>query len=138
YEYQRAGAQVFDFPLSASTIQGPSAAQVAYINALKTSGNPFLVGFANGITPGMTPLNNPALNKIVNRDNGSFDDTLRRANVIGRLDIPVDANNAVNVRIGYGRNIARTNMPDGNMLFASDWNILSSWTHTFSPTVVNQ
>ncbi|HLJ63576.1 MAG TPA: filamentous hemagglutinin N-terminal domain-containing protein, partial [Stellaceae bacterium] len=31
-----------------------------YLDALRASGNPFLVGFANGVTPGLTPGNNPA------------------------------------------------------------------------------
>src|SRR5262249_59030249 len=38
--------------------------QLCYINALKTSGDPFLVGFANGIAPSLSPLNNPPLQTI--------------------------------------------------------------------------
>src|SRR5215469_1123238 len=50
------------------TVVGPNAAQTAYVNALKASGDPFLVRFANGITPGLSPLNNPALNTILTNE----------------------------------------------------------------------
>src|SRR5258707_804269 len=44
--------------LAAGCSAGIAANQLCYLNALKASGNPFLVGFGNGITPGLSPLNN--------------------------------------------------------------------------------
>src|SRR5262249_44652216 len=51
--------------------QGTKPDQLCYINALKATSDPFLVGFANGVTgPGpksLFPLNNPALKTILTR-----------------------------------------------------------------------
>ena len=86
YEYQKVDTPFFNSLLTSSEAQGISTPglgvncpaqftsktpdQLCYVNALKTSGDPFLVGFANGITPGLSPLNNPALNTILRRDKG--------------------------------------------------------------------
>src|SRR5262249_12179948 len=69
--------------------------QLCYVNALKASGDPFLVGFANGITPGLSPLNNPNLNKILTAENGVFINPFRYHNSILRLDAQPNAANAV-------------------------------------------
>src|SRR5258708_39611562 len=79
YEFQRLDTPFFNSILNSSEAQGISAPglgtncatqfvnltpdQLCYINALKASGDPFLIGFANGITPGLTPTNDPQLAK---------------------------------------------------------------------------
>ena len=157
YEYQRIDTPFFSFPLTdprvlglgapgmGTSCAGPSPDQLCYVNALKASGNPFLVGFANGITPGLSPLNNPALNKILTRDNGLFNEPDRFHNVIARFDYQATANDSVNLRAGYAHNNFRSNLgfitngtPDGYGLFARDFSVLTTWTHTFSSNVVNQ
>ena len=69
YEYRNLNSPDFTNAgiLNAATVVGPSAAQTSYVNALKSSGDPFLVGFGNGITPGLSPLNNPALKTILTK-----------------------------------------------------------------------
>ena len=119
--------------------------QVCYVNALKGSGNPFLIGFANGITPGLTPLNNPALATILHRDNGVFVNPDRLHNAIVRLDYQPDADDSINLRVGYAHNNFSTaadgitnGTPDSYTLFVRDFSILTTWSHTLTPNLLNQ
>ncbi|HEY6969701.1 MAG TPA: TonB-dependent receptor, partial [Candidatus Angelobacter sp.] len=124
--------------LSAPTVVGPSAAQTAYVNALKTSGDPFLAGFGNGITPGLTPLNNPALKKILTAENGIFINPTRDHNTLLRFDANPNSTNSLNLRLEYSHNDNKAGNPDGSGLFTRDFSILSTWNHTFTPSVLNQ
>src|SRR5579859_4153012 len=163
YEYQRLDTPFFNFILNSADALGISETgvglgtncatqfaskapdQVCYVNALKTSGDPFLVGFANGITPGLTPLNNPALAKILHRDNGVFDNPDRFHNVIVRLDYQATERDSFSLRAIYAHNDytdilggITNGTPDGNSLAVRDFSILGDWTHTINPGVVNQ
>ncbi len=124
--------------LKAPTVVGPSAAQTSYVNALKASGDPFLVGFANGITPGLTPLNSPALSKILTAENGVFNNPFRYHNVLMRFDGQPNASNSVNLRLAYSHNNSNAGNPDASGLFTRDFSILTTWNHTFTPSLLNQ
>jgi hypothetical protein len=119
--------------------------QLCYINALKSSGDPFLVGFANGITPGLAPLNNPALATIINRDNGIFNNPDRLHNVFARMDYHPSEKDSFTLRVGYVHNNFTSPLdgitngtPDSYGLFVRDFSILSTWTRTISPNTLNQ
>src|SRR5215510_2840497 len=129
----------------AAQFTGKSPDQLCYINALKTSGDPFLVGFANGITPGLSPLNNPALNTILNRDNGVFNNPDRLHNVITRFDYQGGEKDSVTLRLGYVHNNFTSpadgiinGTPDSYGLFVRDFSILTQWAHTIDPHLLNQ
>src|SRR5262249_48656967 len=114
--------------------------QVCYINALKTSGDPFLVGFANGITPGLVPLNNPALNTILNRDNGIFNNPDRLHNAVARFDYQGSARDTVTLRVGYARNNFTSPLdgiingtPDSYWLFVREVTILTTASRPINP-----
>src|SRR5215470_12719117 len=124
--------------LSAQTVVGPSAAQTGYVTALKASANPFLVGFANGITPGLSPLNNPALNKILTSQNGIFINPFRYHNTLARFDAQPNATNSVGLRLAYSHDDSVQGNPDNSSLLTRDFSILGTWSHTFSPSVLNQ
>src|SRR2546425_823309 len=124
--------------LAAGCTAGIAANQLCYVNALKASGDPFLVGFANGITPGLIPLNNPALSKILNAENGTFINPTRNHNTLLRFDAQPNASNSLNLRLGYLHNDASAGNPDGNGLFTRDFSVLTTWTHNFSSAVINQ
>ena len=105
--------------------------QLCYVNALKSSGDPFLVGFANGITPGLAPLNNPALATILHRDNGVFNNPDRLHNIITRFDLQAGARDSLTLRLGYAHNNFASPLdgiingtPDSYALFARDFNLL--------------
>ena len=119
--------------------------QLCYINALKASGNPFLVAFANGITPGLSPLNNPALATILNRDNGVFNNPDRLHNAVMRFDLQATNRDSINLRVGYVHNDFTSLLggitngtPDSYGLHVRDFSILGTWSRSFSTNVVNQ
>jgi hypothetical protein len=119
--------------------------QVCYVNALKGSGDPFLVGFANGISPGLSPLNNPALNTILNRDNGIFNNPDRLHNAIARFDYQGSERDTVTLRVGYAHNNFTSPLdgiingtPDSYGLFVRDFSILTTWSRTINPNLLNQ
>lgn len=124
--------------LNSPTVQGPSTAQSNYVNALKTSGNPFLVGFANGITPGLTAVNNPALRKILTAENQVFLNPFRYHNTIARFDAQPNSSNFLNLRLEYSHDDNNAGNPDASGLFTRDFSILGTWNHTFSPSLLNQ
>src|SRR2546422_2491165 len=124
--------------LAAGCTAGIAANQLCYVNALKASGDPFLVGFANGITPGLIPLNSPALKTILTRDGRVFDNPFRHHNAILRFDAQPNANNSLSLRLGYRYNNENAGNPDANGLFTRDFSILTNWTRTIRPTLVNQ
>jgi hypothetical protein len=124
---------------------GPAPDQLCYVNALKTSGDPFLVGFGNGITPGLSPLNNPALKTILTRDNGVFNNPDRLHNVIARFDYQPSEKDAVSLRAGYVHNNFTSpadgiinGSPDGYGLFVRDFSILGTWNRTINTKLLNQ
>ena len=160
YEYRRLDVPEFTNAgiLSAPTVLGISGPglgtncagqfasktpdQVCYVNALKASGDPFLVGFANGITPGLSPLNNPALNTILTRDGKIFDNPTRDHNTIMRFDAQPNAANSLGLRLEYSHNNNNTGSPDSNggafNLFTRDFSVLGTWAHNFSSSLLNQ
>ena len=160
YEFQRLDTPFFNSILNSPEAQGISApglggncaAQIAggspdqlcYVNALKASGDPFLVGFANGITPGLTPTNNPQLNTILHRDDGVFNAPDRLHNVIMRFDYLKSDRDTFTLRAGYAHNNFHSaiagitnSTPDGNGLFVRDFSILGTWTRTINANLLN-
>ena len=161
YEFQRLDTPFFNSILNSPEAQGISTPglgancatqfashapdQLCYVNALKASGDPFLVGFANGITPGLTPVNDPQLATILNRDNGVFNAPDRLHNVIARLDYTKSDRDAFTMRVGYAHNDFHSaiagitnSTPDGSGLFVRDFSILGTWTRTINPNLLNQ
>ncbi|HEY6308406.1 MAG TPA: TonB-dependent receptor, partial [Candidatus Angelobacter sp.] len=140
YEYRKLDSADFTNSgiLTAPTVTGPNAAQVAYVNALKASANPFLIGFANGITPGLTSLNDPALKTILTKENGIFIDPTRNQNTSLRFDVVPGARDTLSLKGTYAHNDYPLGNPDGSSLFTRDFSILTTWNHTFTPSMLNQ
>jgi Carboxypeptidase regulatory-like domain/TonB-dependent Receptor Plug Domain len=124
--------------LNAQTVVGPSAPQTSYVNALKAQGDPFLTGFANGITPGLTPLNNPFLKQILTKENGVFNNPFRLHNTLLRFDATPNNTNTLNLRLAYSHNDYAVGNPDASGLFTRDFSVLGTWNHNFTPSVLNQ
>jgi len=161
YEFQRLDTPFFNFitntpealgisaPGLGSNCAGQFAAktpdQLCYVNALKASGDPFLVGFANGITPGLSPLNNPQLATILNRDNGVFNAPDRLHNTIARFDYQRSDRDSFGLRFGYVHNDFHSSLagitnatPDSYGLFVRDFSILGTWTRSINQNLMNQ
>src|SRR5215472_764272 len=115
--------------------------QLCYINALKASPDLVLsgpLGFANGVSPGLIPLNDPILKSILTKENGVFINPFRYHNSILRLDAQPNAANAVGLRLAYSHNDSSAGNPDASGLFTRDFSVLGTWSHTFNPSVLNQ
>jgi hypothetical protein len=84
------------------------------------------------------PLTNAGYSTIINNNNGVFDTGTRQNNVVGRLDYVPSAKNSFSLRLGYARDNYIETGVDGSNLRVRDYSILLNWTHTFSPSVVNQ
>lgn len=161
YEFQRLDTPFFNFITNtpealgisfpglgtncAAQFAAKSPDQLCYVNALKASGDPFLVGFANGITPGLSPLNNPQLNTILNRDNGVFNAPDRLHNTIARFDYQRSDRDSFGLRFGYVHNDFHSflagitnSTPDGYGLFVRDFSILGTWTRSINQNLMNQ
>jgi hypothetical protein len=119
--------------------------QLCYVNALKASGDPLLVGFANGITPGLSPLNNPALATILNRDNGVFNSPDRLHNAVARFDYQRSDKDSFAFRLVNAHNDFSSPLegvtnatPDSYGLSVRDFSILSTWTRSINLALLNQ
>src|SRR6476661_1690970 len=160
YEFQRLDTPFFNSILNSSEAQGISQPglgancgaqlasgspdQVCYLNAL-VAAIPSLQPFVSAITPGLTPTNDPNLNKILTRDNGVFNAPDRLHNVIMRFDYLKSDRDSFTLRAGYVHNnfhsaiAGITNAtPDGSGLFVSDFSILGTWTRTINSNLLNQ
>jgi Carboxypeptidase regulatory-like domain len=124
--------------LSAPTVVGMSAAQSAYVNELATSGLPGAAKAAADLKQSLTPLTNPFLTKILTGENGVFNDPFRYHNVLLRFDALPNETNSVNLRLEYSHDDSVAGNPDGSSLFTRDFSILTTWNHTFSPSLLNQ
>ncbi len=123
--------------------------QLCYLNALKASGDPFLQAFATQITTGaapfMTPVNNPQLATILNRDNGVFNTPDRLHNAVVRFDYQPTNRDSISMRVGYAHNDFNSSLggivngtPDSYTLFVRDFSILTTWSRSIGANVVNQ
>lgn len=160
YEFQRLDTPFFNSILNSPEAQGISAPglgqncgaqfakgspdQVCYLNAV-VANIPALQPFVNLITPGLTPINDPQLATILNRDNGVFNAPDRLHNVIARFDYQKSDRDSFTLRAGYVHNNFHSaiagitnSTPDGSGLFVRDFSILGTWTRTINPNLLNQ
>jgi hypothetical protein len=121
--------------LNATTVTtGPSPAEVAFVNGLVGVPAPLKALVINGLTP----LNNPVLKSILTKENGVFNNPFRYHNTLLRFDSQPNASNSLNLRAEYSHDDNSVGNPDGSGLFTRDFSILSTWTHNFGPSTINQ
>jgi hypothetical protein len=111
-------------------------AQQAYVDGISAHYGTPLIGEA--ISPALNPLTNAAYNQIILNNNGVFDTGTRQNNAVGRLDFVPSQKDSLSLRLGYARNNYFATGVDNSTLRVRDYSVLLNWTHTFSPTVVNQ
>jgi Carboxypeptidase regulatory-like domain len=114
--------------------QAAQAEYLAAVNAFFGPGNPL----GASLQAAYTPLTNPGYAQIIANNNGTFDAGTRQNNAVGRLDFVPNSRDSISLRLGYARDNYITTGVDGVTLRTRDYSILTNWTHTFSPTVVNQ
>jgi hypothetical protein len=145
YEYQKLDIAGFNQLLSSPSalgINGTSPAglaQQAYVNQLASSGNATLVAVAAGLRQSLVPQNNANLLKMMQRDDGAFDNLTKAHTWVTKFDYHPNSTNDLNFRFELARALfGAQSYPDGASLVTRDYSILTNWAHTFSPSLVNQ
>jgi hypothetical protein len=126
---------------------GPTSGQTAYINQVAAA-NP---GAAAALNAFLTPANNPFVQQLVAGQNGAFVGDDRWIDSVAKLDWLPNGNNTVTVRFLLERNDSPLNLGAayggaiasnvassyGTQNTGRDYEVLTSWTHTFSLSLVN-
>ena len=146
YEYRKLDTPQFRTYLSSPELQGVygNPAQLAYLNALAASGNPYLQAIAGALFPALTPTNNPDVNTLLNANNGIFEDRTSSNDWIARIDYLPEVHDALTFRFSIERyhytNIGAPQLlapDDAANTTQNDNAILVTWNHVFTPAVVN-
>src|SRR5260370_16950895 len=111
--------------------------QLCDVGALAASGIPGALEAAADLKQSLAPLTNPFLNKILTGENGLFNNPFRYHNTNLRFDAQPNASNAVNLRLQYSHDDSSAGNPDARGLVTRDLSILSTWNHTFTPSLLN-
>ncbi|MGD0435245.1 MAG: carboxypeptidase regulatory-like domain-containing protein, partial [Bryobacteraceae bacterium] len=145
YEYIHQNTPEFRSYGTSPEALGLSSDQATYLGLLSNSGDPTLKAIAAGLAPALNPQNFPATQELLGPNTGVFDDYKKYNDGVIRMDYMPDSNDSLTTRLSVMRhNESRiwpypTQSPsDSNVLFWNDYAILQSWTHTLSPTVINQ
>src|SRR5262249_54728650 len=85
------------------------------------------------------PQNNANLLKMMQRDDGAFDNLTKLHTWVTKFDYHPNSANDLNFRFELSRGLfGAQSYPDGASLVTRDYSILTNWAHTFSPSLVNQ
>ena len=146
YEYRRLNTPEFRDYVNTAETQGVAGnpAQLAYLNGLTASGNPYLGALAAQLQPALTPLNNANVAALLSRNSGIFDDYSKSNDWVTRVDYQPGSNDVLTVRFSLERysysTIGASNLlapSDGNNVTRNDTAVLAAWNHIFTPSVVN-
>ncbi len=146
YEYRRLNTPEFRNYVNTPEAQGigANAAQASYLNGLLATGNPYLAGFAQQVTPLLSPMNNPNVVTLLNKNSGVFDDVSQSHDWVMRIDYQPDNNNTIMARFSIERynytNIGPSSVTapsDAGSTIRDDAAILATWNHVVSPSLVN-
>lgn len=146
YEYRKLDTPEFRSYLSSPEVEGVTGnpAQLSYLNALRTTGNPYLELIAGALFPALTPTNNPDVTALLTANNGIFDDKTSSHDWIARIDYLPEAHDALTLRFSIER-YRYTNIGAPQLLAPdyaanttrNDNAILLTWNHVFTPALVN-
>jgi hypothetical protein len=146
YEYRRLNTPEFREYVNTPEALGIAAnpAQASYLNGLLASGNPFLAGFAAGVRPLLSPLNNPNVAALLTQDSGVFGDVSSSHDWVTRVDYQPGIKDFFMARFSIERyhytTIGASSLTapsDAGPTQRNDAAILASWNHVFLPSVVN-
>ncbi len=145
YEYVKTDLSGFNFLLNSPSALGINGgtpaglAQQSYVNKLANSGDPTLVSVAAGLRQSLVPQNDANLLKMMQRDDGFYDNLTKTHTLVSRIDYQRNDHNSLSFRfeLARGLNGAQT-YPDGASLVTRDYSILTNWSHTFGSSLLNQ
>ncbi len=145
YEYVKSDLGAFNFLLNSPSALGINAststalAQQSYLNQLASSGSATLVNAAQQLRQSLVPQNDPNLLKLMQRDDGAYDNLTKTHTLVSRVDYQPNASNSLNFRFELSHGLfGAQSFVDGASLVTRDYSILTSWAHTYSPSLINQ
>lgn len=147
FEYRRV-----DTPRFKNYVNTPAAlgingnqAQLDYVNQLAGTGDPTLQGIAGLFRQALVPMNNPNVVKLLNANQGVFDDTTRSKDFVTRVDYLPSTQDTLAFRFSLEHwdytNIGASNLyaaSTANKTSTQDYTILGTWNRTFNPQLINQ
>ncbi|MBX7222262.1 MAG: carboxypeptidase regulatory-like domain-containing protein [Blastocatellia bacterium] len=145
FEALKADAARFrNYTANASAL-GVSAGQAAYLNRLAASGDTTLRQIAGQLQSALVTANYPATLRLLQANQGVFQSPSRSWNWTTRLDWNLNAKDVISGRFSLAHDdqdqLTSNNdqSPSANTTVKlRDVTALVTWTHIFSPTVVNQ
>jgi carboxypeptidase family protein len=147
YEFRKVDTPEFKNYLNTPDAQGMygNPAQLSYVNALATSGDPALQTIAGIFNQALVPMNNPNVVKLLTTNNGVFPDVTRSQDWVTRVDYQPTQNDTLTFRSSFMHwnytLIGSNNLyaaSDAGYVHDQDFGILASWNHIFGPQTVNQ
>ncbi len=147
YEFRKLDAAQFRNLLNTPEAMGINGNpdQLNYVKQLAASGNPTLIGLAGFFQAALVPMNDPAVDTLLNANNGIFDDTTRSHDWVTRIDYQMTDKDSLTARFSLehwnytdiGASIAYAPSDAANT-YDRDYTILGTWSHIFTAQVLNQ
>src|SRR5215471_21474340 len=145
YEFQKLDLAAINFLLNSGPALGINGGsligvnQLAYVKALEATGDATLRSVAAGLRQTLVPQNNANLLKMLTRDDGAFDNQDKTHHWLTRVDYQPNERNSLTFRFGLTHDqYGKQTIPDGSSLVVRDYSILTTWSRTISPTLINQ
>ncbi|HEV8484086.1 MAG TPA: TonB-dependent receptor [Blastocatellia bacterium] len=145
YEFVKTDLGAFNFLLNSSSALGLNGgtatglAQQNYLNQLASSGSATLAAVATRMRQSLVPQNDPNLLNLMRRDDGAYDNLTKTHTLVSRVDYQPNAKNSLNFRFEHSHGLfGAQSYADGASLVTRDYSILTSWSHTYGPSLVNQ
>ncbi|HYL74981.1 MAG TPA: hypothetical protein VEU96_12295, partial [Bryobacteraceae bacterium] len=124
---------------------GPTAAQQTFLAKLAAASDPNIQRIGVSLRSALTATNFPNTMKLLTRDEGTIDGTVRSFTWTTRVDYQIGARDAINGRFtlfysnthdpGTSNVVGPSNT---TLLRSRDYTTVVSWIHNFSPSLVNQ
>ena len=148
YEFMKTDTPQFRSYATSAAAQPFSSypAQIAYVNKLAASGDPNLLPIAGLLQFVLTPASFPDTARLLNPNTGTFNDWKKFHNWVTRVDYQPSSNDTINVRFALMNDDSSrmyildplNSWDDATLQYWRDYTLLGSWSHVFSPHLLNQ
>jgi hypothetical protein len=121
-------------------------AQIGYVNQLVASGDPNLLPIAGLLDYILTPANFPITGRLLDPNSGIFNDWKKFSTWVTRVDYSPSSNDTITGRFSLmNEDFSRmfvldplNSWDDATLESWRDYTLLGSWSHVFSPRLLNQ
>ncbi|MBZ5705830.1 MAG: TonB-dependent receptor [Acidobacteriia bacterium] len=148
YEFTKTDTPQFRSYATSAVAQpfSSNAAQIKYVNQLAGSGDPNLLPIAGLLQFVLTPASFPDTARLLNPNTGTFNDWKKFHNWVTRVDYQPSSNDTVSARFALMNDDSSrmyildplNSWDDATLQYWRDYTVLGSWSHVFSPHLLNQ